>query len=67
LLAPLGRAPDLPADKNSTLVFYCSGPMCRKAPSAARRAKTMGYGNVKVMAAGISGWFDTRLPTDSGD
>jgi rhodanese-related sulfurtransferase len=58
---------DLPTDKASSLVFYCSGPMCRKAPSAARRAKTMGYDNVKVMSAGISGWLDTRLPTDSGD
>jgi rhodanese-related sulfurtransferase len=58
---------DLPADKASTLVFYCSGPMCRKAPSAARRAKTMGYDHVKVMSAGISGWLDTRLPTESGD
>jgi rhodanese-related sulfurtransferase len=58
---------DLPADKASTLVFYCSGPMCRKAPSAARRAKTMGYDNVKVMSAGISGWLDARLPADAGD
>jgi rhodanese-related sulfurtransferase len=58
---------DLPADKTSTLVFYCSGPMCRKAPSAARRAKTMGYDNVKVMSAGISGWLDTGLTTESGD
>jgi len=27
---------DLPADKASMLVFYCSNPMCRKAPKAAR-------------------------------
>ena len=57
---------DLPADKASSLVFYCSGPMCRKAPSAARRAKAMGYGHVKVMSAGISGWLDAKLPTESG-
>jgi len=57
---------DLPADKASSLVFYCSGPMCRKAPSAARRAKTMGYHNVKVMSAGISGWLAAKLPTESG-
>ena len=34
---------DLPADKGGALVFYCSNPMCRKAPNAARRAKALGY------------------------
>jgi rhodanese-related sulfurtransferase len=58
---------DLPADKNATLVFYCSNPMCRKAPNAARRAKKLGYGNVRVMSAGISGWLDAKLPTESGE
>ena len=56
---------DLP-DKNSTLVFYCSGLFCRKAPNAARRAEAMGYRNVFVMSAGISGWLAARLPTESG-
>ncbi len=55
---------DLPPDKESSLVFYCSNPMCRKAPNAARRAKKMGYSNVKVMSAGISGWLATKLPTE---
>lgn len=58
---------DLPADKESDLVFYCSNPMCRKAPTAAKRAKAMGYTNVKVMSAGISGWLDTNLPTERGE
>ena len=58
---------DLPSDKESTLVFYCSGPMCRKAPSAARRANQMGYKKVKVMSAGISGWLAARLPSESGE
>lgn len=57
---------DLPPDKSSALVFYCSNPMCRKAPNAARRAKKMGYGNVQVMSAGISGWLAAKLPVDSG-
>jgi rhodanese-related sulfurtransferase len=56
---------DLPADKDSDLVFYCSNPLCRKAPNAARRAKGMGYANVRVMSAGISGWLDASLPTES--
>ena len=58
---------DLPADKNDVLVFYCSNPMCRKAPNAARRAKKLGYGNVHVMSAGISGWLAAKLPIESGE
>jgi rhodanese-related sulfurtransferase len=57
---------DLPPDKESNLVFYCSNPLCRKAPNAARRAEKMGYGNVKVMSAGITGWLSARLPTEGG-
>jgi rhodanese-related sulfurtransferase len=57
---------DLPPDKESSLVFYCSNPLCRKAPNAARRAEKMGYGNVKVMSAGITGWLDKKLPTEDG-
>ena len=57
---------DLPADKNASLVFYCSNPFCRKAPNAAKRAKQMGYGDVRVMSAGISGWLSAKLPTESG-
>ena len=58
---------DLPSDKDSTLVFYCSGPMCRKAPNAARRANQMGFKRVKVMSAGISGWLTAKLPSESGE
>ena len=61
------EAQDLPADKNSTLVFYCSNFLCRKAPNAAQRAKQMGYGNVSVMSAGITGWLSASLPTESGE
>jgi rhodanese-related sulfurtransferase len=57
---------DLPSDRNAALVFYCSNPMCMKAPNAARRAKKMGYGNVQVMSAGISGWIAAKLPTEAG-
>lgn len=57
---------DLPTDKESNLVFYCSNHMCRKAPNAARRAEKMGYKNVKVMSTGISGWLAAGLPTEAG-
>ncbi len=55
---------DLPPDKQAALVFYCSNPMCRKAPNAARRAKAMGYANVRVLSAGITGWIAAKLPTE---
>ena len=57
---------DLPLDRNSALVFYCSNPFCRKAPNAAKRAKSQGYENVRVMSAGITGWLNAGLPTESG-
>jgi rhodanese-related sulfurtransferase len=56
-------AADLPWDKDAAVVFYCSNTMCRKAPKAAKRAKGMGYRNVKVMSAGIQGWRSKGLPT----
>ena len=58
---------DLAGDSNAMLVFYCSNPMCRKAPLAARRAKALGYRNVHVMSAGISGWLSAKLPVESGE
>jgi len=58
---------DLPSDTDAVLVFYCSNPMCRKAPNAARRAKKIGYTNVRVMSAGITGWLAAKLPTESGE
>jgi rhodanese-related sulfurtransferase len=57
---------DLPSDKSALLVFYCSNPWCRKAPNAARRASSLGYRNVRVMSAGITGWVAAKLPVDSG-
>lgn len=57
---------DLPQNKSADLVFYCSNPMCRKAPIAARRAKKLGYTNVRVLSAGITGWQSASLPTESG-
>jgi rhodanese-related sulfurtransferase len=55
---------DLPADKTSAVVFYCSNALCRKAPNAARRAMQMGYTDVRVMASGIRGWLAKDLPTE---
>jgi rhodanese-related sulfurtransferase len=59
-------ASELPPDPSTLLVFYCSNPLCRKAPNAALRARRFGYGNVRVMSAGIKGWLNARLPVESG-
>lgn len=59
-------ASDLPADTHAPLVFYCSNPLCRKAPNAARRAIRMGYANVQVLPAGISGWLSAGGRVESG-
>ena len=56
----------LPQDMTSSLIFYCSNPLCLKAPRAAKRAGKLGYTDIRVMPAGITGWTDARLPTDSG-
>jgi rhodanese-related sulfurtransferase len=57
----------LPTDKSAPLAFYCSGPLCRKAPLAARRAMRNGYEHVHVMSAGIHGWLAGGLQTESGE
>ncbi|HSM11476.1 MAG TPA: rhodanese-like domain-containing protein [Lysobacter sp.] len=57
---------DLSIEKHAALVFYCSNFLCRKAPEAARRAKAMGYTNVRVMSAGIQGWRGQGLPVEAG-
>lgn len=59
-------ANDLPVERDRPLVFYCSNFMCRKAPNAARRAKSMGYTDVRVMSAGIQGWVGEGLPVEAG-
>ncbi len=56
---------DLPADASMPLVFYCSNPLCRKAPDAARRARQMGFADVEVMSAGIAGWLAAGLATET--
>ena len=58
---------ELPAALDHPLVFYCSNPFCRKAPLAARRARGMGYSDVRVLSAGITGWLAAGMPSQSGD
>jgi rhodanese-related sulfurtransferase len=66
-LAPDFDAALLPADRAASLVFYCANPLCRKAPNAGKRAERLGYTNVRVMSAGITGWVGAGLPVESGE
>lgn len=65
-LDPGFGAGDLPEASDGLLVFYCSNPLCAKAPQAARRAKKLGHANVAVLSAGIRGWMAAGMPTESG-
>jgi rhodanese-related sulfurtransferase len=56
----------LPAERDHALVFYCSNPFCRKAPRAAKRAGKMGFSEVHVLSAGITGWLAAGLPSEAG-
>jgi len=49
-------AKELPASKDSELVFYCANTKCMASHSAAGRAVEAGYTNVAVLADGIQGW-----------
>lgn len=54
---------ELPADKNSKLVFYCANEKCTASHTAARRALENGYTDVAVLPEGISGWKKAGQPT----
>lgn len=55
----------LPADQATPIVFYCGGPSCGAAPTAAETAIELGYTNVSVMRAGISGWREAGQPVET--
>jgi rhodanese-related sulfurtransferase len=56
---------ELPADKNTKLVFYCGGVSCRASDSAAERAAENGYKQVSVLREGIKGWKKSGQATDT--
>ena len=47
---------ELPADKNTKLVFYCGGLKCDLSQKAAELAVANGYSNVFVFVEGEPGW-----------
>ncbi len=57
-------ATDLPEDKDATVSLLLLQLDVPKSPNAAKRAKGMGYRNVRVMSVGIKGWRSKDLHTD---
>jgi rhodanese-related sulfurtransferase len=47
---------ELPANKETSLVFYCASTMCGASESAAKRATEAGYTHVAVLPDGLMGW-----------
>ena len=54
---------ELPAAKDTKLVFYCANEKCGASHAAAKRAMENGYTNVAVLPAGITGWKQAGQPT----
>jgi rhodanese-related sulfurtransferase len=55
----------LPADRKSTLIFYCAGPLCAAGGMAANESVLLGYRRVYVMTDGIFGWVRMGYPVAS--
>jgi len=54
----------LPADKNALVVAYCGNEQCSAYQAGAKKAKELGYTNVKHYAKGIQGWKLAGEPTE---
>jgi len=52
-----GKAGVLPADKKRLLVFYGDNARSRMGTESMKRARALGYRNVKVLGEGMSGWL----------
>lgn len=48
----------LPADKNTTLVFFCGGLKCPLSHKSALKAQALGYKKVMTFEAGHPGWVE---------
>lgn len=59
-------ASKLPADKNALVVAYCANEQCSAYQAGARKAKELGYTNVKHYPKGIQGWKESGEKTEKG-
>ena len=58
-------AKQLPADKSTTLIFYCAGPLCLEGANAANDSIMLGYRRVYVMTDGIFTWAKAGYPVEA--
>jgi len=65
LLTDMDSLDKLPADKTTSLVFYCANTSCGASHDAAVKAMTAGYTRVKVLPDGIAGWVRAGKTTSS--
>jgi rhodanese-related sulfurtransferase len=54
----------LPANKQTTVIFYCMNEMCSASVEAACKASSLGYSKVMHMASGIQGWIKAGKPVE---
>lgn len=54
---------ELPADKDTPLVFYCANEKCGASHAAAEKAKLAGWTDVRILPAGIAGWKNAGKQT----
>lgn len=52
-----GKAGVLPADKKRLIVFYGDNARSRMGTDSMKRARALGYRNVKVLGEGMQGWL----------
>lgn len=58
-------AKTLPANKDALIIAYCGSPMCTAWEEPAKKAKELGYTNIRHLRAGIKGWKDAKYNTES--
>ena len=54
---------ELPAKKDTKLVFYCASSMCSASHGAAAKAVSAGYTDVAVLPDGLMGWKSSGQKT----
>src|SRR5688572_32954154 len=59
-------ATKLPENKDALVVAYCGNEQCGAYQAAAKKAKELGYTNVKHYSKGIAGWKKSGEKTEPG-
>lgn len=59
-------ASKLPEKKDALVVAYCGNEQCGAYAAAAKKAKELGYTNVKHYSKGIAGWKEAGEKTEKG-